>query len=114
MTPTSRSTTEDSNPVMKAVYTSLHSPTPRTFHHPVSSLLRVATSSGEETTWTKTAHLAELKGVVTEMQGEINLFLTERMEEDKKALVVLGSTQDAEQEAKEEANYGEEAIEDDA
>lgn len=97
--------------MVKAVYTSLHSPTPRTFHHPVSSLLRATTSSGEETTGTKTAYLAELKGVVTEMQGEINLFLTERMEEDKKALAVLGS---AEQEAKEEANYGEEAIEDDA
>jgi len=111
---TSRSTTEDSNPALKAVYASLHSPTSHTFHHPVSSSLRAATSSGEEATRTKTAYLAELKGLVTEMQGEINLLLTERMEEDKKALAVLGSTQDAEQEAKEEANYGEEAMEDDA
>ena len=70
-----------------------------------------ATTSEVEATRTKTAYLAELKGLVTEMQGEINLFLTERMEEDKKASAVLGST---EQEVKEEANYGEDVMDDDA
>ncbi|OXV11929.1 hypothetical protein Egran_00310 [Elaphomyces granulatus] len=111
MAPISRSTLEDSNPVLKAVYTSSHSPTFHTFHHPVLSSLMAATSSEVEATRTKTAYLAELKGLVTEIQGEINLFLTERMEEDKKALAVLGST---EQEVKEEANYGEDVMDDDA
>jgi hypothetical protein len=89
MAPTSRS---DSNPILKAVYISSHPPTFRTFDHPVSSLLGVATSEAEATR-TKTAYIAELEGLVTKMQGEINLFLTERMEEDKKASAVLGSTE---------------------
>jgi Gon7 family len=52
----------------------------------------VATSEAEATR-TKTAYIAELEGLVTKMQGEINLFLTERMEEDKKASAALGSAE---------------------
>ncbi|KAG0156598.1 hypothetical protein PDIDSM_3779 [Penicillium digitatum] len=47
--------------------------------------------------------------LVPKLQVQINIFLTERMEEDKK---VQGKF--SEQEAKEEENYGEEVIEDDA
>jgi len=108
MAPTSRSTTEDSNPVLKAVYTSSTLPH---LPYPVSSSLSATTSPEAEATRTKTAYIAELEGLVTKMQREINLFLTERMEEDKKASAVLGST---EQEVKEEANYGEEVMGDDA
>ncbi|OQD95715.1 hypothetical protein PENSOL_c019G00958 [Penicillium solitum] len=46
--------------------------------------------------------------LVPKLQDQINVFLTERMEEDK----VQG--QISAQEAKEEENYGEEVVEDDA
>jgi hypothetical protein len=56
----------------------------------------------------KQAHLSALQSLVPKLQDQINVFLTERMEEDK----VQGQL--SAQEAKEEANYGEEVIEDDA
>lgn len=60
----------------------------------------------------KKEYLAELRGLVTLVQAEVNVFLTERMEEDKQRQGDGGS-KDAEQEAKEEQNYGEENVEDD-
>ncbi|KAJ5864154.1 uncharacterized protein N7529_006070 [Penicillium soppii] len=53
----------------------------------------------------KQAHLTALQAQVPKLQDEINVFLTERMEEDKKAGQISA------QEAKEEANYGEEVVE---
>lgn len=47
------------------------------------------------------------------LQDEINVFLTERMEEDKKSAEAQGSQQ-LEKEAKEEENYGEEVVEEDS
>lgn len=57
------------------------------------------------TTAGKQAHLTALQAQVPKLQDEINAFLTERMEQDKKA----GQT--SAQEAQEEANYGEEVVE---
>ncbi|PWY90646.1 Gon7-domain-containing protein [Aspergillus heteromorphus CBS 117.55] len=57
----------------------------------------------------KTAHLAELRARVPDLQNEINVFLTARMEDDKKA---AGQTD--EKESREEENYGEEVVEEDA
>ncbi|KAJ5220664.1 uncharacterized protein N7469_009551 [Penicillium citrinum] len=75
--------------------------TSKTFHH------EVPLSDG--TLASKTAHLTTLQSLVPKLQEEINVYLTARMEEDKKA---QGSI--SEKEAKEEENYGEEVVEDDA
>lgn len=57
----------------------------------------------------KQSHLTTLQSLVPKLQEEINVFLTERMEEDKKAQGAV-----SEKEAKEEENYGEEVVEEDA
>ncbi|CEJ54827.1 hypothetical protein PMG11_01118 [Penicillium brasilianum] len=57
----------------------------------------------------KQSHLIALQSLVPKLQEQINVFLTERMEEDKKAQGAV-----SEQEAKEEENYGEEVVEEDA
>ncbi|KAJ5216603.1 uncharacterized protein N7498_003010 [Penicillium cinerascens] len=54
----------------------------------------------------KQAHLTSLQTLVPQLQDQVNVFLTARMEEDKGKI--------SEKEAKEEANYGEEVVEDDA
>ena len=66
-------------------------------------------ASAEGTLATKQAHLTTLQSLVPKLQEEINVYLTQRMEEDKKAEGQL-----SEKEAKEEENYGEEVVEDDA
>lgn len=69
--------------------------------------LEVPLSDG--TLASKTAHLTALQSQIPKLQDQINVYLTARMEEDKKA---QGSI--SEKEAKEEENYGEEVVEDDA
>lgn len=64
-------------------------------------------------TSSKVAYLGELRQLVPKLQDEINVFLTERMEEDKKAAEAQGR-KESEKEAKEEENYGEENVEEDA
>ncbi|KAF4770917.1 EKC/KEOPS complex subunit Gon7 [Penicillium solitum] len=87
-----------SNTSLNAVYTAPQST--ETFEHVIS------TTTG--TLADKQAHLSALQSLVPKLQDQINVFLTERMEEDK----VQG--QISAQEAKEEENYGEEVVEDDA
>ncbi|KAJ5501894.1 EKC/KEOPS complex subunit Gon7 [Penicillium fimorum] len=87
-----------SNTSLNAVYTAPQST--ETFEHVFS------TTTG--TLAAKQAHLSELQSLVPKLQDQINAFLTERMEEDK----VQGKL--SAQEAKEEENYGEEVVEDDA
>lgn len=96
--------------VLQAQYSSPHPPTSHTFQHQLSSTLSVS-ASPEDNIKAKAAYLSELKGLVTKLQGEINVFLTERMEEDKKAAEAQGK-KESEKEAKEEENYGEEVVED--
>ncbi|KAJ5373691.1 EKC/KEOPS complex subunit Gon7 [Penicillium concentricum] len=88
-----------SNTSLNAVYTAPQST--ETFEHVFS------TTTG--TLAAKQAHLSELQLLVPKLQDQINAFLTERMEEDKKVQGKLSA-----QEAKEEENYGEEVVEDDA
>lgn len=61
----------------------------------------------------KQSHLVALQTLVPQLQDQINVFLTERMDEDKKAAEAQGQSV-SEKEAKEEENYGEEVVEDDA
>ncbi|KAJ5321992.1 hypothetical protein MYU51_002693 [Penicillium brevicompactum] len=71
--------------------------TSKTFEHVIP------TTTG--TLAAKQAHLTALQAQVPKLQDEINAFLTQRMEEDKKAGAISA------QEAKEEENYGEEVVE---
>lgn len=82
----------------------------RTFEHTIKS---PAPSPSDQNTQTKVAYLSELRKLVPVLQNDINVFLTDRMEEDKKAAEAQGR-QLSEKEAKEEENYGEEVVEDDA
>ncbi|KOS45992.1 hypothetical protein ACN38_g3084 [Penicillium nordicum] len=88
-----------SNTSFNAVYTAPQST--ETFEHVIS------TTTG--TLADKQAHLSALQSLVPKLQDQINVFLTERMEEDKKLQGQISA-----QEAKEEENYGEEVVEDDA
>ncbi|KAL5000978.1 EKC/KEOPS complex, subunit Gon7 [Aspergillus recurvatus] len=82
----------------------------RTFEHTINS---AAPSPLDENVKVKAAYLSELRELVPALQNDINIFLTERMEEDKKAAEAQGR-QLSEKEAKEEENYGEEVVDDDA
>lgn len=70
------------------------------FHH------RIAPLPEPDNVNAKIAYLAQLGQSTRKLQDDINVFLTERMEEDKKSAAV------SEKEAKEEENYGEENVED--
>lgn len=61
----------------------------------------------------KIAYLNELRELVPHMQADINTFLTARMEADKAALGEGKSAADRKKEEEEEANYGEENVEED-
>ncbi|KAJ5693417.1 hypothetical protein N7462_002840 [Penicillium macrosclerotiorum] len=69
----------------------------------------IPTNTNFDNLASKQAHLHALQSLVPKLQDEINVFLTERMEEDKKAQGAI-----SEREAQEEENYGEEVVEDDA
>lgn len=97
-----------SNP-LRAVYSAPQST--QTFEHSISSPLPSTDSS--ENVPIKVAYLSELRKLVPNLQNDINVFLTERMEEDKKLAEAQGR-QISEEERKEEENYGEEVVEEDA
>jgi hypothetical protein len=64
----------------------------------------------------KTTYLSELRASTRRLQEDINKFLTEKMEEDKKAAGQDGPNGASKQKSKdelEEENYGEENAEDD-
>lgn len=93
-----------------AVYTSPAST--QTFEQPISSPL--SNGPPTEKTRTKTAYLAELRQLVPKIQTDVNVFLTERMEEDKKAAEAQGRQVSEKEAAEEEENYGEENVEEDS
>lgn len=103
-----------STTTLRAVYTS---PQPanqsKTFEHQLPSIPVVSDSESPEAVNAKSAYLASLRQVVPKLQEEVNVFLTERMEEDKKTAEAQGTKQ-SEKEAKEEENYGEENVEEEA
>ena len=59
----------------------------------------------------KTAYLSELRSSVKRMQGDINMFLTAKMEEDKRSAARNGHLNGKGKDEVEEENYGEEDIE---
>lgn len=61
----------------------------------------------------KTNYLSELRTSVKQMQSEINVFLTAKMEQDKKALATNGQTNGKGKDEIEEEKYGEEDVEED-
>lgn len=86
---------------LQAVYTAPD--TTKVFTHEIPA------ASSTDSFAAKQSHLTTLQSLVPKLQEEINVFLTERMEEDKKAQGAI-----SEKEAREEENYGEEVVEDDA
>lgn len=90
----------DSHIYLQAVYTAPDAT--KTFQHAVPATL-------QPTPEAKQAHLTALQSLVPKLQEEINVYLTERMEEDKQ-----GQGQLSANDAKEEENYGEELVEEDA
>ncbi|KAF7163571.1 hypothetical protein CNMCM5623_008420 [Aspergillus felis] len=100
--------TNSSQQVLRAVYEAPQ-PSTRTFEYQLSSPIA---SPSAENTKVKVAYLSELRSLVPKLQEEINVFLTERMEEDKKEAEAQGRQLSA-KEAKEEENYGEEVVEED-
>lgn len=93
--------------------TSSPTPTPTTlkaeYAAPASSkqfsyaLPSCKTSSTKE----KSAYLSALGTSVTQLQDEVNAFLTEKMEEDKTLAALVGANGD---DRKDEENYGEEVV----
>ncbi|KUL87867.1 hypothetical protein ZTR_03277 [Talaromyces verruculosus] len=103
-----------SKPAITASYSSPQPPhTSYTFRHEIAAPFPSDDDKKQESVATKKAYLSELRGLVTLVQAEVNVFLTERMEEDKQRAGGAATGKDAEQEAKEEENYGEENVEDD-
>ncbi|OOF94881.1 hypothetical protein ASPCADRAFT_6554 [Aspergillus carbonarius ITEM 5010] len=82
-----------------------------TFEHTIASPL--PSTDAPSAVPAKVTYLAELRKLVPTIQNDINVFLTERMEEDKKAAEAQGQAV-SDKEAKEEENYGEEVVEEDA
>ncbi|MCJ1227262.1 hypothetical protein MMC12_003917 [Toensbergia leucococca] len=90
-------------PTLQATYTSPK--TSKQFHHPLPTTL--PTTSTPE----KTLYLSQLRTSVTQLQEEVNSFLTAKMEEDK-ALVAADTDGGAGvDDKKEEERYGEEGDE---
>jgi hypothetical protein len=86
-------------PALTAEYTSPTTTSP----HTITATL--PTISNSPSTDDRVAYLAELQNAVKAVQGDINEFLTKKMEEDK---AISGKLDDE----KLEENYGEEIVED--
>lgn len=59
----------------------------------------------------KTAYLSALRANVTQLQSDVNTFLTQKMEEDKAAEAGKADQKAKSKEEREEAMYGEEDVE---
>ncbi len=91
----------DNRPTLAAEYASPRQS--KAFRYPQQAL------SASYTTAEKTAYLASLRASVTQLQGEVNAFLTQKMEQDKVTdRAAGGPTTD---DPAEEENYGEEIVE---
>ena len=91
---------ESKSPTLKADYTAPNAS--KTFEYSLPA-------TDTTTTEGKTAYLSELRGSVAKLQGDINAFLTEKIEEDKALAAMAGQKVD---DKKEEENYGEEGADD--
>jgi hypothetical protein len=86
---------------LKAVYTAPGA-AQETFKQPLP------TCSKQPSTEERTAYLTSLKMSITDVQDQINIFLTHKMEEDNQKAGTAAAV-----DAKEEENYGEETVEED-
>ncbi|KAF9895046.1 hypothetical protein FE257_004674 [Aspergillus nanangensis] len=102
-------------PSIRAVYNSpdQQQPSSSTFEHHITAAPPSSSDPSPENVQAKVAYLKELRKLTPVLQNDINVFLTERMEDDKKAAEAQGKKL-SEKEAKEEENYGEEVMEEDA
>lgn len=104
---------------MRTLNASYNSPSAsKSFDHPLSSTCPSAdalTAGSPEATKQKTAYLSELRKSTKDLQEEINVYLTQKMEEDKAAASAADtkSKVDGTKEEKEEEMYGEEDVEED-
>ncbi|KAK2745679.1 hypothetical protein FQN57_003575 [Myotisia sp. PD_48] len=81
------------------------------FRHPLNTSISL---SAQGTPATRTAYLAELRGSVSSLQAELNAFLTEKMDEDKRLQAQsTGAATLPIDDVKEEEYYGEEVVDDD-
>jgi hypothetical protein len=89
-------------PSLTAIYTSPNVPStsPQVFTSQLPAL------SSPPSTQDRVAYLASLQTSLRTLQGDINTFLTQKMEEDKAIGVDKGT-------AKDEETYGEEVVEED-
>jgi len=103
-------------PALHAIYTSPDNQvSSRSFRLELQSPLRVTPDTPESAALAlKTGYLEELRQLVPQLQDQINVFLTERMEEDKRIAEAAGSltSRDDKKARDEEDNYGEEDVED--
>lgn len=83
---------------LKAEYTTTTSSKP--FSHALPSCTTASTKE-------KSAYLSALRASVVRLQDEVNVFLTDKMEEDKALAALAGVKGD---DRKEEENYGEEVV----
>ena len=90
------------NPSLQAKYAS-----PKDTHQ---FELQLPHLSQQPSTQEKTAYLSSLRSAVVNLQEQVNVWLTTKMEEDKTLALDGGDKVD---EQKEEENYGEEVIEED-
>ncbi|GAB7342340.1 hypothetical protein MBLNU457_g0563t1 [Dothideomycetes sp. NU457] len=70
--------------------------------------------SADPSTKEKTSYITDLRAKTSQLQSDINAYLTERMDEDKAQEVASGTAKkSARDEQREEDMYGEEQAEDD-
>ncbi|TKA32869.1 hypothetical protein B0A50_01095 [Salinomyces thailandicus] len=91
---------------LKAIYTS-----PTSTQVFSSNLPLLASKPAEQSVQEKTAYLSALRSQATQMQNDVNTFLTQKMEEEK-AVESGAAKKTKAQEEKEEQMYGEEDLED--
>jgi hypothetical protein len=85
---------------LTAIYTSTtNQPEPQTFS------ISLPTMSTSPSTDDRVAYLVALQSSIQKLQGDVNTFLTEKMEQDKAIGIAKA------EEAKDEENYGEEVVE---
>lgn len=102
----------DSDPVMStgngalsAQYNS--SSAAKTFNTPLQPI-----SAANQSTSHKSAYLSDLRSKVSQLQDEVNTFLTDRMEQERAVTAAAGGSKGVDED-KEEAMYGEEDPEND-
>jgi hypothetical protein len=100
---------EDSRNKLTASYTSPSGE--KQFTYTITAPSR--SDDASKSTATKTAYLHELRSSTKKLQEDINVFLTAKMEEDKKVAATNGKSAQKTKDEEEEENYGEEVVEDD-